>query len=207
MKKHLFLSRKVASRGIWQSILMVIIIVCSLSPRILFAQKTQTAPADSAKAQQYINPAPAVKPTYPKTVGYLSFILPLVTYSDGSTTSNFSNHTSSIGFPIGVNVLYSDKFGFSYEITPTVKASGGTSKMSNLLFDPGTMFRFEHGFTIITRLAFETAGRYGFTPVFNQIYARTKDVNYFVALSLPNRWGNSAAYSIGLNLQVGFIFN
>jgi len=40
------------------------------------------------------------------------------------------------------------------------------------------MFRFDHGFTIITRLAFETSGRYGFTPVFNQIYARTKAVNY-----------------------------
>jgi hypothetical protein len=207
MKKHLFLNRKVAGRGIWQSILMVIIITSSLSPQIVHAQKTQTAPADSLKAQQYINPTPVVKPTYPKTVGYLSFILPLVTYTDGSTTTNFSHQTSSIGFPIGVNVLYSDKFGFSYEITPTIKASGGTSKMSNLLFDPGTMFRFEHGFTIITRLAFETQGRYGFTPVFNQIYARTKDVNYFVALSLPNRFGNSAAYSIGLNLQIGFIFN
>lgn len=207
MKKRLFLSRKIASRGIWQSILTVIIIASSLCPQIVHAQKTQSAPADSAKAQQYINPAPAVKPTYPRVVGYLSFILPLVTYSDGSTTTNFSKQTSSIGFPVGVNVLYSDKFGFSYEITPTIKASGGTSKMSNLLFDPGTMFRFEHGFTIITRLAFETQGRYGLTPVFNQVYARTKDVNYFVALSLPNRWGNSAAYSIGLNLQIGFIFN
>ena len=207
MKKHLFSSRKNASRNIWQSILMVIIIAGALSPCTLFAQKSQSMSADSAKAQQNLNPTPAVKPTYPKTVGYLSFILPLVTLQGGSTTTNFSKQTSSIGFPIGVNVLYSDKFGFSYEITPTVKVSGGTSKNSNLLFDPGTMFRFQHGFTIITRLAFETQGRYGFTPVFNQIYARSKDVNYFVALSLPNRFGNSAAYSIGLNLQIGFIFN
>jgi hypothetical protein len=69
------------------------------------------------------------------------------------------------------------------------------------------MFRFDHGFTIITRLAFETQGRYGFTPVFNQVYARTKDVNYFVALSLPARFGDSESASIGLNLQIGFTFN
>jgi hypothetical protein len=104
-------------------------------------------------------------------------------------------------------VLYSDHFGFSYEFTPTIKAPDGNSKMSNLLFDPGTMFRFDHGFTIITRAVFGTSGRYGFTPVFNQVYARTKAVNYFVALSLPNRFGDNEAYSIGLNLQIGFIFN
>lgn len=144
---------------------------------------------------------------YPKAVGYLSFILPLETLQNGTFTSNFDHHTTSIGFPVGINVLYNNRFGFSYEFTPTVKASGGTSKMSNLLFDPGTMFRFDHGFTFISRLAFETSGRYGFTPVFNQVYVRTKDVNYFVALSLPARFGNSQAASIGLNLQIGFTFN
>jgi hypothetical protein len=169
--------------------------------------KTEAGSPDSIKFQGSIYQKVTVKPTYPKVVGYLSFILPLETLSSGKFTPNFSNHTSSIGFPIGVNVLYSDKFGFSYEFTPTIKASGGTSKMSNLLFDPGTMFRFDHGFTIISRLAFETSGRYGFTPVFNQVYARSKDVNYFVALSLPTRFGASAATSLGLNFQIGFTFN
>jgi hypothetical protein len=197
MKKHLLLKGN----------LIALIVAGLFSAQTLLAQQTQSITADSTKAQQIVNPAPAVKPTYPRVVGYLSFILPLVTLQDGSTTTNFSKQTSSIGFPVGINVLYSDKFGFSYEFTPTVKVSGGTSKNSNLLFDPGTMFRFEHGFTIITRLAFETQGRYGFTPVFNQVYARSKYVNYFVALSLPNRFGNSEAYSIGLNLQIGFIFN
>jgi hypothetical protein len=160
---------------------------------------------DSAINQAKITAQTGVKPSYPKVVGYLSFIFPLVTVST-STTHNF-NGTTSVGFPIGINVLYSDKFGFSYEITPTIKAGGGTSKTSNILFDPGTMFRFQHGFTMITRLAFETQGRYGFTPVFNQIYLRSKDVNYFVALSTPVRFGNSLAASVGLNLQIGFIFN
>jgi hypothetical protein len=36
---------------------------------------------------------------------------------------------------------------------------------------------------------------------------RTKDVNYFVALSVPARFGDSEAASTGLNLQIGFTFN
>ncbi len=184
--------------------ILVLVVPGIFSARTGFGQNVQRAANDSTKTKQYVE----VKPTvYPKVVGYLSFIVPIVTIDKNATTTNFSKGTGSIGFPVGVNVLYSDKFGFSYEFTPTIKSTGGTSKMSNLLFDPGTMFRFEHGFTIITRLAFETSGRYGFTPVFNKVYARSKNVNYFVALSLPNRFGNSAPESIGLNLQFGFTFN
>jgi len=153
---------------------------------------------------QPASPPPPV--TYPKVVGYLSFIFPIVTINKDETTPNFKKATT-IGFPVGVNVLYSEKFGFSYEFTPSIVAQAGTSKTSNLLFDPGPMFRFKHGFTIITRLAFETQGRYGFTPVFNQVYARTKAVNYFVALSLPARFGNNLPASIGANIQFGFTFN
>ncbi|MDR3697723.1 hypothetical protein [Mucilaginibacter sp.] len=182
--------------------LFVLLTIAVIPAKVL----AQTAPSvDSAKTQMNIVPQTSLKPTYPKVVGYVSFILPMVTAST-STTFNF-NGTTTIGFPIGVNVLYSDKFGFSYEFTPNIKATKGTSKMNDILFDPGTMFRFQHGFTIISRLAFDTNGRYGFTPVFNQVYLRTKDVNYFVAVSLPARFGNSEASSIGLNLQIGFIFN
>jgi hypothetical protein len=190
------------------SILFALILVMTCLATIhAFCQNAKEVPPDSIKyagsLYEKVNP----KPKYPRVVGYLSFILPLETLQSGTFTPNFSHHATSIGFPIGVNVLYSDRFGFSYEFTPTVKASGGSSKMNNLLFDPGTMFRFDHGFTIITRLAFETSGRYGFTPVLNQVYARTKAVNYFVAFSLPNRFGNADPYSIGLNLQLGFTFN
>jgi hypothetical protein len=199
MKNNLHTNqRTAASRSFIRLISTVGIVTALLTPRNLFAQSIVNNAPDTMKT--------VAKQTYPKVVGYLSFILPIVTVSN-STTYNFSKSTGSIGFPVGINVLYSDRFGFSYEITPTIKSSGGTSKTSNLLFDPGTMFRFDHGFTIITRLAFETEGRYGFTPVFNQVYARTKDVNYFVALSLPTRFGDSEAASIGLNLQIGFIFN
>jgi len=184
-----------------------ILLITGMASQHVCAQTVKEIPPDSIVYSGSLYQKVVTKPQYPKVVGYLSFILPLETLQSGNFTPNFDHHTTSIGFPVGVNVLYSDHFGFSYELTPTVKASDGNSKVSNLLIDPGTMFRFDHGFTIITRLAFETEGRYGFTPVFNQIYARTKAANYFVALSLPNRFGDNEAYSLGLNLQIGFIFN
>ncbi|HWZ14943.1 MAG TPA: hypothetical protein VNW95_06860 [Mucilaginibacter sp.] len=203
MKTHLY-AKGMGTLRLSFVILIVIIAAGILTPRTGFSQNAKSAGGDSTRVKQNVD----VKPTtYPKVVGYLSFILPIVTIDENSTTTNFSKGTFSIGFPVGVNVLYSDKFGFSYEFTPTIKSSGGTSKMSNLLFDPGTMFRFEHGFTIITRLAFETSGRYGFTPVFNKVYLHTRDVNYFVALSTPARFGNGLPASVGLNVQFGFIFN
>jgi hypothetical protein len=203
MKKLLHsIKNPVIGRGILKGLLPVIIVAGLLTPSKSFAQ---AASSDSTKMMPSGGQQTAPKPTYPRVVGYLSFILPLVTVSD-ATTFDF-NGTSVIGFPIGINVLYSDHFGFSYEITPNIHASTTTSKLNDILFDPGTMFRFEHGFTLITRLAFDTNGRYGFTPVFNQVYLRTKDVNYFVAVSVPARFGNGEASSVGLNLQIGFIFN
>ena len=194
--------------GFTQTFSFKVILLTTIILVSFFVQSSiaQTVTNITTKDSTTIKVVTSEKAKYPKTVGYLSFILPLETLQGSKTTGNFGAATS-IGFPVGINVLYSDHFGFSYEFTPTIKSTNSTSKTSNLLFDPGTMFRFDGGFTIITRLAFETEGRYGFTPVFNQIYARTKYVNYFVALSLPNRFGDGEAYSLGLNLQLGFIFN
>src|SRR5450432_4125504 len=146
---------------------------------------------------------------YPKVVGYMSFVIPLVKINKDETTNDFENFKNNfaIGFPVGINILYSDKFGFSFEITPTIKAGNGTTKTSNFTFSPGPMFRFSHGFTIILRLAFETSGRYGVTPVFNKIVIRSKTINYFISASLPVRFGNNELPSIGGSLQFGCIFN
>jgi len=206
MEKRLLTTLLHKNIKITRTTLLISAIVALLSVKT-HAQNIKEVPPDSISYAGSLYQKVSSKPKYPRVVGYLSFILPLETLQDGKLNGNFTHHTATIGFPVGVNVLYSDHFGFSYEFTPTIKASGGSSKTSNLLFDPGTMFRFDHGFTIITRLAFETSGRYGFTPVFNQVYARTKAVNYFVALSLPNRFGNADPYSLGLNFQLGFAFN
>jgi hypothetical protein len=199
MKKSLLLNPLIPA------VIFVTLTAGLLFPSASMAQKAEAGISDTTKAAASLNQKTGVK-SYPMTVGYLSFIIPFFTIDRTGTTPNF-NGTTKIGFPVGVNVLYSDKFGFSYEFTPTIASGKGVSKTSSLLFDPGTMFRFQHGFTFISRLAFETSGRYGFTPVFNQVYAHTQAVNYFVALSTPARFGNSQPASIGLNLQLGFTFN
>lgn len=156
------------------------------------------------------NPEPTI-PTHPIVKGYFSFIIPWVTISKDGTTTEFQKFTT-IGFPVGMNVYYNERFGISYEITPSVqwyKSEGSAlfSKTNNLLFDPGLIFRCNHGFNIVPRLAFETQGRYGFTPVFNKVYLQTKAVDYWFSVSFPTRFGNNAPASIGGNLQIGFTFN
>lgn len=153
--------------------------------------------------------APA--PVYPHVKAYLSFLIPMVTVNKDETVTEFERATT-IGFPVGINVYYSDRFGFSFELTPSVQwaqhgDSAIQSKTTNLLFAPGTMFRFKHSFNIIARLAFETQGRYGFTAVFNKVYLHTRVVNYFVSMSVPLRFGNNVPATIGLGLQIGFTFN
>ena len=162
-----------------------------------------------AFAQTDMTPASPPKTIYPKTVGYFSFILPIVTINKSETTNDFSdfNNGFSIGFPVGMNILYSDKFGFSFEFTPTIESGSGSTKTSKILFDPGPMFRFTNGWTFIPRLAFETAGRYGFTPVINKTIVRTKAFNLFIAASAPVRFGNSELPSIGGNFQFGITLN
>ena len=154
---------------------------------------------------------PASYTSFPYVKAYVSFIIPWVTINKTETTTEFEKSTT-IGFPVGLNVYYSQHFGFSYEITPSVQWSQpegktGQSKTSNLLIDPGPVFRFSHNFNIITRLAFETQGRYGFTPVFNKVYCRTKAVDYWASVSFPARFGNNAPASVGASLQIGFTFN
>lgn len=152
-------------------------------------------------AQTQPVPAP-----YPRAVAYLSISVPITRIDRNQSYPNFEK-TTALGFPVGVNILYSNSFGFSYQLTPVITAQKGISKVTNLVFDPGPMFRFKHGLTLITRMAFETQGRYGFTPVINKVYLRTKAVNCFVAATLPARFGNNALPSLGANLQLGFTFN
>jgi len=144
-------------------------------------------------------------PVYPKIVGYVSFIHPVVSFDKNGSSFNFSN-SYNVGFPIGINILKSNKIGFSFEIAPFIRSQQDTAKVNFILFHPGAMFRFKHSFTIITRLAFETSGRFGFTPVFNKVVVKAKNVNYFLAMSAPLRMGNAKPVSLGLAVQVGMSF-
>jgi hypothetical protein len=142
---------------------------------------------------------------YTKPLGYISFVNPVASFDKNGVTYNF-NKGYTIGFPTGINILKSDKIGFSFEITPFIKFSDSVSKVSNILFHPGIMFRYPKGFTLLTRLAFETSGRYGGTIVFNKIVYRGRMNNYFVAIPVPFRFGNNRVASVGVALQFGITF-
>ena len=143
--------------------------------------------------------------TYPKVAGYVGVIHPLVTFSKDGTTTNFDGYYV-VGMPTGINIWKSAKIGFSVEFVPFIRAERGMSRMSNFLFHPGILVALGHGFTFAGRAAFETSGRYGFTPVLNKAIIKNKTSNYFVAVPMPVRFGNNHPASLTLGLQAGIAF-
>ena len=144
-------------------------------------------------------------PVYPKLAGYFSVVNPIATFSKDGTITNFSS-SYTVGFPTGINILKSDKLAFSFEVTPFIKAENGSSKMANLLFHPGIVFRRKNRFSITERLAFETSGRYGTTTVFTKVVKRYQSSNLFLAIPIPLRFGNGQSTSIGVSFQIGLTF-
>lgn len=142
---------------------------------------------------------------YPKVTGFFAIVHPIGSLSKGGFHSNFSDvHT--IGFPFGVNILKSESFGVSFEFVPFVRTENNIAKVNSVLFHPGAVFRFKHGFNLIGRLAFETNGRFGVTPVVNQVIKKGKDASLFMSMPFPVRFGNGLPTSVGAALQVGVTF-
>ncbi|MDJ1470306.1 hypothetical protein [Xanthocytophaga flava] len=138
-------------------------------------------------------------------MGYFSIIHPIVTFYSNHTTTNFSD-TYVVGFPTGVNILKSEKIGFSFEITPFIRSNSSESQVTHFLFHPGILFRFKKGFTLTERLAFETSGRYGFTTIFSKVLIRGKYTSLFLAIPIPVRFGTQIPSAIGSGIQTGLTF-
>lgn len=142
---------------------------------------------------------------YPRITGYFAVLQPIGSWNRHGFTDSFSD-VHFIGFPFGMNILKSDNFGISFEVVPSIRTEHGISKVNSVLFHPGAMFRFKHGFTFIGRAAFETSGRFGLTPVVNQVLVKGKHANMYVAMPFPIRFGNDLPASIGTGVQVGIGF-
>jgi hypothetical protein len=144
-------------------------------------------------------------PVYPKITGYFSIVNPIGSLNKDGFHSNFSD-VYTIGFPFGINILKSDHFAVSFEMAPFIRTENNVSRVSSVLFHPGAMFRFKNGFNIIGRVAFETNGRFGVTPVFNKVVKKGKDASMFVCVPFPIRFGNDQPTSIGTAVQLGVSF-
>lgn len=143
--------------------------------------------------------------TYPRITGYVGVLHPIITFSNGKPVTNFKGFYVG-GLPTGINIWKSSKIGFSAEFVPFIRAEHGSSKMNNFLFHPGVLVALGHGFTFAGRAAFETAGRYGVTPVLNYTIKKTTSCSYFVAVPIPARFGNNQVASIGVGFQFGIAF-
>lgn len=149
--------------------------------------------------------ASEIKHTYPEIKGYVGLVHPLYTWSHDGNVPNFRDYYI-VGNPWGINVWKNKKFGFSFEFTPFIRSDAKSVKMSNFLFHPGVLYRLGHEFTFIARAAYETSGRFGFTPIINKVVYREKNYNIFTAILLPLRWGNdkAASYTIAFQFGIGF---
>ena len=149
----------------------------------------------SANAQQ----------NYPRTTGYFSVFNAVGTWNKNGFTDNFGS-VYIVVFPFGMNILKSDQFGVSFEVAPSIRTENNIAKVNSVLFHPGAMFRFKHGFTFIGRMAFETSGRFGVTLVFNQVIKKGKDASFFASVPFPVRFCNDLPASVSTGLQLGISF-
>lgn len=145
------------------------------------------------------------KETYPKINGFVGILHPLVTFSSNEIVTNFKDYYV-VGMPIGINIWKSDKIGFSFEIVPTIKSDSQVSKVNNILIHPGLLVRLKKGFTFAGRVAFETSGRYGFTPILAKVIKKYKDHNYYVSMPVPVRFGNNHEPTVTVAFQLGIGF-
>jgi len=164
------------------------------------AAYSQSAPSDTAN-----NKATTSSNHYPEVKGYVGIVVPIYTFSnDGNTLNGESSFT--IGNPWGINIWKSKRFGFTFEFTPLLKFSHTDNKVANIQFHPGVLYRLGHEYTFIGRVAYETSGRYGFTPIINKVVKRTAHNTFFVAALLPVRFGNNHAPSLTAAFQFGIGF-
>jgi hypothetical protein len=153
---------------------------------------------NNSRAQQ-------ITETYPKIAGYVGILHPIVTFSKEETVTNFKDYYI-VGMPTGINIWKSKKIGFTAEFVPFIRADSTGSKMNNFLFHPGVLVALGKGWTFAGRAAFETGGRYGFTPVINKIVKKNKNSGYFVAIPLPFRFGNNHDATFAIGFQFGIAF-
>jgi hypothetical protein len=152
-----------------------------------------------------VSPAKAQPSNYPKIAAYVGVLHPIVTFDSRGTHTNFSN-AYTVGMPTGINIWKSPHVGFSVEMVPFVRTENNISRMSNFLFHPGVLLALGKGYTFAGRAAFETSGRFGFTPVLNKVIIKKEHVSYFAAVPLPVRFGNQlpAAFTAGFQFGVAF---
>ena len=143
--------------------------------------------------------------TYPKIVAFAGLVHPIVTISNDKPSYNFKDYYQ-VGFPTGINVWKNAKIGYTLQFIPFIRTEKGVSKMTNFLFHPGVLVALGNGYTFAGRLAFESTGRFGFTPVFSKVIVKGKYSNFYNGTPLPVRLGNDKPLTFSPSIETGFTF-
>ncbi|MGA2890634.1 MAG: hypothetical protein ABSE51_21585 [Terracidiphilus sp.] len=142
--------------------------------------------------------------------GHIGCVLPLVTRSDGQTTTLSDNF--SVGFPVGITVKGTGKMAFDLEFVSSVQDS---PRDVSLTVHPGLLYGVGHGFTIGGRAAFVVdSAEYGFTPLLNKGWPIKSKGSffkaYFVEADLPVRFDrpvggpNTNPVTFAMHFGLGF---
>lgn len=168
---------------------------------LLIAALLFVAAVHESAAQDKPNPTEVARVT-----GYFSYLMPLVKFQDGESTSNFSGGYA-MGFPAGfILATKSGRYGYIFELVPIIVFSDGSSRMDNLVFNPGIQFHLPKGWNFNALASFETSGRYGLTPVISKTLRVGEFTSWFATVPVPVRFGADRPTSLEFALQLGFAF-
>ena len=122
-----------------------------------------------------------------RLAGHIGFVLPLVTQSNGSTTTIADGF--SIGFPMGITLVGPGRLAFDMELVPSIQKS---PRNVSLTVHPGFVESVGHGFAVGVRAAFVVdTSTYGFTPLLHKSWPIEKPgllKAYFLEADLPVRF-------------------
>jgi hypothetical protein len=108
-----------------------------------------------------------------------------------------------IGVPVGVNFWLNKQFTFSIEFVPEVRLQESV-RMENFLFHPGFIWNFSERTNLAMRLAFDTSGRIGFTPVLGYKLIPLNQSSVALGIPFPLRFGNNLPPQFAIGLQLGW---
>jgi hypothetical protein len=139
--------------------------------------------------------------------GHFGIVLPLVTRSDGVTTTIGDDF--KIGFPTGITVKTTDEIAFDFELVPVIHNS---PRLVSLTVHPGVIFRLAPSLSGGIRMAFDVReASWGFTPLLSKSFPVNGGAfAVFAELDVPIRFQENAAgrsvtaVTVAAHVGVGF---
>lgn len=118
--------------------------------------------------------------------GHFGFVVPIVTWADGDTTTVSDNF--KIGFPMGISVKRSgSRMAFDLELVPVIDDTQPTDV--SLTVHPGLVWDLGNHVAGGVRAAFDIdRASWGFTPLIAYGFPQANGTTLFTELDLPVRF-------------------